>query len=93
VASRSGPDPSSKSVAEETNRLANSLVPRTCQWWWASSAIPPTSRSLWVWYPAVDQIGEVGLRIVDLRNLCASLLMAAGAHPGNGWEHVGHSSI
>lgn len=46
-----------------------------------------------VWYPAVQQIGEEGLRIHDLRYTCASLLIAAGAHPGLVREHLGHSSI
>jgi integrase len=46
-----------------------------------------------VWYPAVQQISEEGLRIHDLRHTCASLLIAAGAHPGLVREHLGHSSI
>lgn len=47
----------------------------------------------WVWQPAVAELGEEGLRIHDLRHTCASLLIAAGAHPGHVREHLGHSSI
>ena len=47
----------------------------------------------WVWKPAVVELGEEGLRIHDLRHTCASLLIAAGAHPGHVREHLGHSSI
>jgi len=47
----------------------------------------------WVWKPAVAELGEEGLRIHDLRHTCASLLIAAGAHPGHVREHLGHSSI
>ncbi|MBT8487455.1 MAG: site-specific integrase [Gemmatimonadetes bacterium] len=47
----------------------------------------------WVWSPAVAKLGEEGLRIHDLRHTCASLLIAAGAHPGHVREHLGHSSI
>jgi integrase len=46
-----------------------------------------------VWYPAVAQIDEEGLRIHDMRHTCASMLIAAGAHPGHVREHLGHSSI
>lgn len=46
-----------------------------------------------VWYPAVSVIGQEGLRVHDLRHTCASLLIAAGAHPGLVREHLGHSSI
>ncbi|MFQ5472162.1 MAG: tyrosine-type recombinase/integrase [Dehalococcoidia bacterium] len=46
-----------------------------------------------VWQPAVSAIGEEGLRVHDLRHTCASLLIAAGAHPGHVREHLGHSSI
>jgi integrase len=46
-----------------------------------------------VWYPAVCEIGEEGLRVHDLRHTCASLLIAAGAHPGLVREHLGDSSI
>jgi integrase len=45
------------------------------------------------WYPAVAQIGQEGLRIHDMRHTCASMLIAAGAHPGLVREHLGHSSI
>lgn len=47
----------------------------------------------WVWRPALTQLGEEGLRVHDLRHTCASLLIAAGAHPGLVREHLGHSSI
>lgn len=46
-----------------------------------------------VWHPAVEELGEQGLRIHDLRHTCASLLIAAGAQPGHVREHLGHSSI
>lgn len=39
------------------------------------------------------QIDEEGLRIHDMRHTCASMLIAAGAHPGHVREHLGHSSI
>ena len=39
------------------------------------------------------QIGQEGLRIHDRRHTCASMLIAAGAHPGLVREHLGHSSI
>ena len=35
-----------------------------------------------VWYAAVAQIGQEGLRIHDMRHTLASMLIAAGAHPG-----------
>jgi integrase len=41
----------------------------------------------------VAELGEEGLRIHDLRHTCASLLIAAGAHPGHVREHLGHPSI
>jgi integrase len=47
----------------------------------------------WVWSPALTKLGEEGLRVHDLRHTCASLLIAAGAHPGLVREHLGHSSI
>ena len=47
----------------------------------------------WVWKTAVAELSEEGLRIHDLRHTCASLLIAAGAHPGHAREHLGHSSI
>ena len=46
-----------------------------------------------VWLPAVAQIDEEGLRPHDLRHTCASLLIAADAHPRHVKEHLGHSSI
>ncbi len=46
-----------------------------------------------VWFPAVARIGQEGLRIHDMRHTCASMLIAAGAHPGLVREHLGHSSI
>jgi integrase len=36
----------------------------------------------WVWNPALTKLGEEGLRVYDLGHTCASLLIAAGAHPG-----------
>jgi integrase len=47
----------------------------------------------WVWIPAVAALREEGLRVHDLRHTCASMLIAAGAHPGHVREHLGHSSI
>lgn len=47
----------------------------------------------WVWLPAIEEVDEAGLRVHDLRHTCASLLIAAGAHPGHVREHLGHSSI
>ncbi|MFQ5554687.1 MAG: site-specific integrase [Acidimicrobiia bacterium] len=46
-----------------------------------------------VWYPAVARTDQEGLRIHDMRHTCASMLIAAGAHPGLVREHLGHSSI
>jgi integrase len=46
-----------------------------------------------VWLPAVAQIDEEGLRPHDLRHTCASLLIAADAHPRHVKEHLAHSSI
>ncbi|MEE9178754.1 MAG: tyrosine-type recombinase/integrase, partial [Acidimicrobiia bacterium] len=46
-----------------------------------------------VWLPAVAQIDEEGLRPHDLRHTCASLLIAADAHPRHVKEHLGHSSL
>ena len=46
-----------------------------------------------VWLPATAEIGQEGLRVHDLRHTCASLLIAAGAHPRHIKEHPGHSSI
>lgn len=46
-----------------------------------------------IWLPAVAAIGEEGLRPHDLRHTCASLLIAADAHPGHIKDHLGHSSI
>lgn len=36
---------------------------------------------------------EIGLRFHDLRHTCASLLIAAGAHPKAIQERLGHSTI
>ncbi|MDH3498729.1 MAG: site-specific integrase [Acidimicrobiia bacterium] len=47
----------------------------------------------WVWMPSVAALRQEGLRIHDLRHTCASMLIAAGAHPGHVREHLGHSSI
>jgi integrase len=46
-----------------------------------------------VWLPAISEIGQDGLRLHDLRHTCASLLIAADAHPRHIKEHLGHSSI
>jgi len=46
-----------------------------------------------VWLPAITEIGQDGLRPHDLRRTCASLLIAADAHPRHIKEHLGHSSI
>ena len=46
-----------------------------------------------VWLPAIAEIGQDGLRPHDLRHTCASLLIAADAHPRHIKEHLGHSSI
>ena len=46
-----------------------------------------------VWLPAVADIDQNGLRVHDLRHTCASLLIAADAHPRHIKEHLGHSSI
>jgi integrase len=46
-----------------------------------------------VWLPATSAIGQRGIRIHDLRHTCASLLIAAEAHPHHIKEHLGHSSI
>jgi len=46
-----------------------------------------------VWLPAREAIGEPELRIHNLRDTCASLLIAADAHPKAVQEHLGHSSI
>ena len=45
-----------------------------------------------VWYPAVAQIGREGLRIHDMRHTCASMLIAAGAHPELLREHLSHNA-
>lgn len=46
-----------------------------------------------VWLRAVAEISQDGLRPHDLRHTCASLLIAADAHPRHIKEHLGHSSI
>jgi len=46
-----------------------------------------------VWLPAIAEIGQDRLRPHDLRHTCASLLIAADAHPRHIKEHLGHSSI
>jgi len=46
-----------------------------------------------IWLPAIADIGQDGLRPHDLRHTCASLLIAADAHPRHIKEHLGHSSI
>ena len=46
-----------------------------------------------VWLPAITEIDQDGLRPHDLRHTCASLLIAADAHPRHIKEHLGHSSI
>ena len=46
-----------------------------------------------VWLPAIAEIDQDGLRPHDLRHTCASLLIAANAHPRHVKEHLGHSSI
>jgi integrase len=46
-----------------------------------------------VWLPAIAEIDQDGLRPHDLRHTCASLLIAADAHPRHIKEHLGHSSI
>jgi integrase len=46
-----------------------------------------------IWLPAIKEIGQDGLRPHDLRHTCASLLIAADAHPRHIKEHLGHSSI
>lgn len=45
------------------------------------------------WLPAVRKAGLAPLRFHDLRHTCASILIAAGAHPKEIQARLGHSSI
>ena len=44
-------------------------------------------------YPLLERAGLERIRVYDLRHTCATLLLAANAHPKVVSERLGHSSV
>jgi integrase len=63
---------------------------------WTQPAGGPLVHSNWrrrYWLPAVTKAGLAPLRVHDLRHTSVALAIAAGAHPNQIQQQLGHSTV